>query len=168
MQHDGIDGCWTISTAKPTGARTPTCTPTALPHQHLRQQLHPVPSVSDARPGRSTSPPIREPIRNFGVGGFGVYQAYRRMLRAEKSDLGAKYVILYIWATTTAELHALPVRGGVSVVAVSEGKPFHANFWPVSRWTPNPAGSSRKRTSCPPRESVPYDRTRLHVRVAEG
>ena len=27
-----------------------------------------------------------EPIRNFGIGGYGVYQAYRRMLREEKTE----------------------------------------------------------------------------------
>lgn len=39
---------------------------------------------------------LREPIGNFGVGGYGVYQAYRRMLREEKTDHGAKYLILTI------------------------------------------------------------------------
>jgi hypothetical protein len=41
---------------------------------------------------------FREPIRNFGVGGYGVYQAYRRALRTEKEpDLAADYIILNIW-----------------------------------------------------------------------
>lgn len=40
---------------------------------------------------------VGEPIGNFGVGGYGVYQAYRRMLRTERSADGAEYVILYIW-----------------------------------------------------------------------
>lgn len=39
---------------------------------------------------------LREPISNFGVGGYGVYQAYRRMLREENTDHGAKYLILTI------------------------------------------------------------------------
>jgi hypothetical protein len=38
-----------------------------------------------------------EPVGNFGVGGYGVYQAYRRMLRIEQSDDGAECVLLYIW-----------------------------------------------------------------------
>jgi hypothetical protein len=38
-----------------------------------------------------------EPIGNFGVGGYGVYQAYRRMLRVERTADGAEYVILYVW-----------------------------------------------------------------------
>lgn len=38
-----------------------------------------------------------EPIGNFGVGGHGVYQAYRRMLRVEGTADGADYLILYVW-----------------------------------------------------------------------
>ncbi len=39
---------------------------------------------------------LREPIRNYGVGGYGVYQAYRRMLRVEAEN-PAPYIILNIW-----------------------------------------------------------------------
>ncbi len=41
---------------------------------------------------------IREPIRNFGVGGYGVYQAYRCAMRTEViNDLAAEYIILNVW-----------------------------------------------------------------------
>ena len=33
---------------------------------------------------------LGEPIGNFGVGGYGVYQAYRRMLRVERTADGAR------------------------------------------------------------------------------
>jgi hypothetical protein len=39
---------------------------------------------------------IQEPVRNYGVGGYGVYQAYRRMLKVEKQISGG-YIILNIW-----------------------------------------------------------------------
>lgn len=39
---------------------------------------------------------IREPIVNLGVGGYGVYQAYLRMMRHEARE-PAGYVILNIW-----------------------------------------------------------------------
>jgi hypothetical protein len=39
---------------------------------------------------------IREPVRNYGVGGHSVYQAYRRMLKVEKQISGG-YIILNIW-----------------------------------------------------------------------
>ena len=41
---------------------------------------------------------FREPIRNFGVGGYGVYQAYRRAMRMEAiKEIGSEYIILNIW-----------------------------------------------------------------------
>ncbi len=39
---------------------------------------------------------FQEPIRNYGVGGYSVYQAYRRMLKVEK-DHPAPYLILNIF-----------------------------------------------------------------------
>ena len=40
---------------------------------------------------------LQEPVRNYGVGGYGVYQAYRRMVSIEKQN-GADYIILNIWS----------------------------------------------------------------------
>jgi len=40
---------------------------------------------------------IGEPVRNFGVGGYGVYQAWRRARRIESSTSGTEYVILSIY-----------------------------------------------------------------------
>jgi len=40
----------------------------------------------------------REPIRNFGVGGYGVYEAYNKAMQIESTDdLSAEYIILNIW-----------------------------------------------------------------------
>ena len=39
---------------------------------------------------------LQEPVRNYGVGGYGVYQAYRRMLKVEQQN-GAKYIIFNIY-----------------------------------------------------------------------
>ena len=74
---------------------------------------------------------LGEPVRNFGVGGYGVYQAYRRMLREEKTDHGAEYIILTICCDdATGSLYRYrratfyqfwPEHGGVT---------FHGNFWP--------------------------------------
>ncbi|MDP6042551.1 MAG: hypothetical protein QGG64_28625, partial [Candidatus Latescibacteria bacterium] len=71
-----------------------------------------------------------EPIRNFGMGGYGTYQAYRRMLRTEQSDLSAKNVILYIWGDdhfrSLMRCRYATIyprwknRGGIA---------FHNNFW---------------------------------------
>lgn len=40
---------------------------------------------------------LGEPIRNFGIGGFGVFQAYSRMKREEAKAHSASYVILNVW-----------------------------------------------------------------------
>ena len=41
---------------------------------------------------------LREPIRNFGVGGYGVYQAYRKAMQVETTEaLAADYIILNVW-----------------------------------------------------------------------
>lgn len=39
---------------------------------------------------------LLEPVRNYGVGGHSVYQAYRRMLRVE-AEHPAEYIILNVW-----------------------------------------------------------------------
>jgi len=39
-----------------------------------------------------------EPVRNFGIGGHGVYQAYRRLLREEQTAAAAPYFIINIWS----------------------------------------------------------------------
>ncbi len=40
---------------------------------------------------------FQEPIRNFGCGGYGVYQAYHRAQIMEATDLAAEYIILNIY-----------------------------------------------------------------------
>lgn len=40
---------------------------------------------------------LGEPIRNFGVRGHGVYQAYRRMVRMENTEVAADYLLLNIY-----------------------------------------------------------------------
>ena len=57
----------------------------------IRQPLH----VEVDR--RALAGHLGEPIRNFGMGGFGVYQAYRRMIREEQTASSVEYLIFYIW-----------------------------------------------------------------------
>jgi len=132
MQHDGVDGCWTISTARGTGARTAHMyadRPCRInTYGNSFTQCH---QVSDGETWQEyLAAHFGEPIRNFGVGGFGVYQAYRRMLRTEQSDLGARYVLLYIWGDDH-QRSCMRCRHAVVYPwwKVSDGRPFHANFW---------------------------------------
>ena len=81
---------------------------------------------------------IGEPVRNFGVGGYGVYQAYRRMLREEATDASAEYVILNVWSDDhyrsiySWRLLHMPGYGEMlrDTASVSDsGYMFHTNPW---------------------------------------
>jgi hypothetical protein len=73
---------------------------------------------------------LGEPIRNFGMGGFGVYQTYRRMIREEKTERAAEYLIFYIWGDDHVRSllrcrHAAIYRWWND----DGGRAFHNNFW---------------------------------------
>src|ERR1041384_7086888 len=99
VMKDGVDGSRSIYGYEPNGARR-------IAHYRDRScrintygdsltQCHP---VSDGATWQeSLAAHFGEPIRNFGVGGYGVYQAYRRMKRIEPTADGAPYVILNIY-----------------------------------------------------------------------
>src|SRR5262249_10275493 len=73
---------------------------------------------------------LGEPVANFGVGGYGVYQAYRRMLREEATEHGAKYLILTICCDdSTRSLYRY--RRAVFFESWPEhgGTRFHGNCW---------------------------------------
>ncbi len=99
MPLDGMDGSATISTIQADGARTSflytgrRCRINTYGDSFT--QCH---QVSDGETWQEyLAGHLGEPVRNFGMGGFGVYQAYRRMLREERTDHGAEYVVLYLW-----------------------------------------------------------------------
>ncbi len=74
---------------------------------------------------------LGEPVRNFGMGGYGAYQAYRRMVREEKTDHGAKYLIFYIWGDDHIR-SLLRCRHAIIYPKWDDqgGRMFHNNFWP--------------------------------------
>ena len=137
LPHDGMEGSSTISTSIETGARTP--------HMYTKRQsrintygnsftqCH---QVSDGETWQEyLAAHFGEPIRNFGMGGFGVYQAYRRMLRAEASENKAKNIILYIWGDDHIR-SLLRCRYMLTKEwrerqdqKEGEGIMFHGNFW---------------------------------------
>jgi hypothetical protein len=58
-----------------------------MPHQYVWRQFHACHQVSDNETWQEyLAGHLGEPIRNFGMGGFGVYQAYRRMIREEQTE----------------------------------------------------------------------------------
>ena len=99
MPRDGMDGSSTISTSQENGARTARmyvdrkCRINTYGNSFT--QCH---QVSDGETWQEyLAAHLGEPVRNFGMGGYGVYQAYRRMVRTEQTDDSADYVLLYIW-----------------------------------------------------------------------
>ena len=137
MPHDGMDGSSTISTVQPNGARTSfmyTNKPCRInTYGNSFTQCH---QVSDGETWQEyLAAHLGEPIRNFGMGGFGVYQAYRRMLREEKTNYSAKYIILYIWGddhirSLLKSRYILTRQWNQQTNrAEGPGKMFHGNFW---------------------------------------
>jgi hypothetical protein len=96
---DGLDGARSIYTYEPNGARKivnyrerPCRINTYGDSFTMCHQ------VSDGETWQEAlAAHFGEPIRNFGVGGYGVYQACRRMRRIEATSDGTPYVILNIF-----------------------------------------------------------------------
>ena len=74
---------------------------------------------------------LGEPVRNYGMGGYGVYQAYRRMLREEQTENAADYLIFYIWGDDHSRSF-LRCRYVSFYTTWNNrgGRRFHNNFWP--------------------------------------
>jgi hypothetical protein len=74
-----------------------------------------------------------EPVRNFGIGDYGFYQAYRRMVREEAGPLAAEYVILSVFGVDD-HLRSIEAWRWLSIAdwwRSSGGRlfMFHANPW---------------------------------------
>ena len=137
MPHDGMDGSSTISTVQPNGARTSFMykgRPGRInTYGNSFTQCH---QVSDGETWQEyLAAHLGEPVRNFGMGGLGVYQAYRRMIREEKTDLAARYIILYIWGDdhirSLLRCRYMLIKGWNRQTNRAEGtgRMFHGNFW---------------------------------------
>lgn len=132
LPRDGMDGCYIISTSQENGARKAhmyadkKCRINTYGNSFT--QCH---QVSDGETWQEyLAAHLGEPVQNFGMGGFGVYQAYRRMVRTEQTDDSADYVILYIWGDDHCRSvmrcrHATFYRWWDH----RDGLAFHSNFW---------------------------------------
>jgi len=135
MPHDGMDNTSTISTAQPNGARTSfayTNRPCRInAYGNSFTLCH---QVSDAETWEEyLAGHLGEPIRNFGMGGFGVYQAYRRMLREESTKDSAQYIIFYIWGDdhmrSLLRCRYMTFGKPANQQSEEEIRNFHGNFW---------------------------------------
>lgn len=132
MPANGIDHSATIETVQTNGARTSfmyTGRKTRInTYGDSFTECH---QVSDGETWQEyLAAHLGEPISNFGVGGYGAYQAYRRMIREEKTDHGAEFLIFYICCddptrsllrSRHAEIYPFWDDQG--------GRLFHNNFW---------------------------------------
>ena len=133
LPQDGMDNSATISTVQTNGARTSfmyagkKCRINTYGDSFT--QCH---QVSDGETWQEyLAGHLGEPVRNFGMGGYGVYQAYRRMVREERTDHEAEYVIFYIWGDDHIR-SLLRCRHAIIFHWWDHqgGRMFHNNFWP--------------------------------------
>jgi len=97
-RDDGIDGARTFYSYDANGARTSLCFPgqTARIHTYGNSMTH-CDQVSDGETWQEyLGSHIGEPVENYGVGGYSVYQAYRRM-RVVEATHPAEYIVLNIF-----------------------------------------------------------------------
>ncbi|MBW7991538.1 MAG: hypothetical protein FVQ84_16215 [Planctomycetes bacterium] len=137
MPHDGLDNSFTLSTVQSNGARTsftykgrPCRINTYGDSFTLCHQVNDGETWQEYLAGH-----LGEPVRNFGMGGLGVYQAYRRMIREERTEHDAKYIILYIWGDdhvrSLLRCRYMLTKGWNQRTNRTEGigRMFHGNFW---------------------------------------
>lgn len=132
MMRDGIDGSYTISTAVETStARTP------VNYVHVPRRLNTYGDsftqchqVSDGETWQEyLAAHLGEPIGNFGMGGYGVYQSYRRMIRTEASAEGRPWVILYLWGDDHLRSILRCRHAVINRWWDNSGELFHNPFW---------------------------------------
>lgn len=137
MPRDGLDGSATISTSQNDGARTSFLygdRPCRInTYGNSFTQCH---QVSDGETWQEyLAAHLGEPVRNFGMGGFGLYQSYRRMIREEQTEHGAEYVTLYIWGDdhvrSLLRCRYMLISSWNRRQDAQEGlgRMFHGNFW---------------------------------------
>jgi hypothetical protein len=133
LPADGVDHSATISTVQANGARTSfmyAAKPCRInTYGDSFTQCH---QVSDGETWQEyLAAHLGEPVRNFGMGGYGVYQAYRRLIREERTDHGAEYLIFYVWGDDHIR-SLLRCRRAIIYPKWDDqgGRMFHNNFWP--------------------------------------
>lgn len=128
---DGIDHSAAMYTFQPNGARTSFMYTNRKPRINTYgDSFTESEQVSDGETWQEyLAAHLREPIRNFGIGGYGVYQAFRRMVREEQTDHGAKYLILYVCCDDpTRSLFRARYASIYAWFSDQGGRRFHGNF----------------------------------------
>lgn len=131
--RDGMDGASTLARYEPSGQRQQVNFPADPCRIHTYgdsfTQGH---QVSDGETWQEIlAAHYCEPIRNYGIGGFGVYQAAMRLLEIEARGNGADHLILTIWGDDHFR-SIYPWRWLAfpqDVLPTLSGPMFHANPW---------------------------------------
>ena len=138
--RDGIDGCYTISHYAPSGERrTINSAEQRCRINTYGDSFTECHQVSDGETWQEIlAAHLGEPIRNFGVGGYGVYQAYRRMVREEETAQACPYVIFNVFPEDHVRsiyqwrwIHIPSFRRHLveRPPSAAEASPFHCNPW---------------------------------------
>lgn len=117
-----------------------------------------VPVVEDRSPRAAH---LGEPIRNFGVGGYGVYQAVRRLQRMEHGAGSAPYLVLNIYLDDhyrSLDAYRLLRLGNWwrDYHRSLDTSMFHANPWQHVRVEPRTGAVVARENACATPESL-YD-----------
>jgi len=131
MPHDGMDGSSTISTSRDRMRYSQVYSEKPCRINTYGNSFTQCHQVSDGETWQEyLAAHLGEPVRNFGMGGLGTYQAYRRMLREEQSDHDAEYLILYLWGDDYMR-SLLRCRYILFYPRWDnfDGYMFHGNFW---------------------------------------
>lgn len=137
--RDGLGWCYTSATYEPGGARRMiNCAERPCRINSYGDSFVQCDQVSDGETWQEyLAAHLGEPIRNFGVGSYGVYQSYRRM-RREEQKTAAEFIILnaydedhvrniYQWRGIHMSPHFWPAVRDSTESAETFG--FHANPW---------------------------------------
>jgi hypothetical protein len=156
--RDGVDGSYTLARYEPTGQRMQiNFRGSACRINTYGDSFTQGHQVSDGETWQEVlAAHFCEPIRNFGVGGFGVYQAARRLMEVEPTDLVAEYLIFNIWGDDhfrsiySWRWLAFPPE----VIRSMSGHMFHANPWVHARLDPQTGELVDRENVCPDPESL--------------
>jgi hypothetical protein len=108
---------------------------------------------------------LGEPIRNFGVGGYGVFQAFARLRRMEQTDVKSRFLIFNIYDDDHRRT-LMPWRGFIINYQRSP-EMYHANPWTHLRVNLDSGQWDETPSACPTpaalRELLSLERTRAVV-----
>jgi len=167
IQRDGVDGSRTVYRYGPAGERKlinyadRPCRVNTYGNSFT--QCH---QVSDGETWQEyLAAHLGEPIRNFGVGGYGVFQAFARLRRMEQTAVQSPYLIFNLYDDDHRRT-LMPWRGFI-VNSERTSEMYHANPWTHLRVNLDNGRWEEAASPCPTpaalRDLLSFERTRALV-----